>query len=177
MRRTNALALLLSLVALLGLLAGCGDDGDDDAAPATTLAPTTTTEELEVFDPDAGDSDDDDSGDPSDDDGDTGGCSVDPEESNEATIIGDWVDCVQPDLADVVTGANFQGSGGDAEAYVSGDLDVEDALRVCDVVADLFDGVLTEYDVTITVTTDSDVVGETGTPLVTGSTPGTCEPA
>jgi hypothetical protein len=185
MRRTPALALLISLLALLGLLAGCGDDGGDESAN-TTAAPTTeTTEEPEVFDPgDYGDdadgepADDDPDDEPDDDSGATGGCSVDPEETNEASAIGDLIDCVLPDLASAVSGANFQSSGSTAEVFVSGDIDVQEALQVCEVVTAYIEAELTEWDdVVLTITTDTDVVaGETGLPLVTATDgDGSCE--
>jgi hypothetical protein len=177
MRRTWAAVLLV--VAGLSGLAGCGGDDDggsdgsaQDTAAPTTVAPTTSTEGDGVhFDPGVEEEAQQDA-EPDDDP-----CTEDS--SNEGAIIGDRIDCALPHLADLVGATSMYGQDGHLDVIVSGQLDVAQALEVCEVATAVIATELTSWsDVRLTITADPTVVfGQPPTAIVTATGPGTCAPA
>ncbi|OWY58669.1 hypothetical protein B7486_78725, partial [cyanobacterium TDX16] len=93
--------------------------------------------------------------------------------------VGDRIDCALPHLAELVGATTLLGNDGHLEVIVSGDLDVSQAMQVCEVAIGAVATELTSWsDVRLTITSDSTVVvGQAPTPIVTATGVDTCAPA
>ena len=166
------------LVVLLAVTSACGGGdegtaGEDPTSTSTTAASTTSTEGGGVhFDPEV---EDPEPVEPVDEDP----CTRERPEGNEAATIGDRIDCELPHLVDRVGGTTLLGQDGHLEVIVTGELDVAQALQVCEVAVGVVATELSSWsDVRLTITSDPTVVfGQAPTPLVTATTVGTCAPA